>query len=620
MNPLFSIVTPCYNRSAFIAEAVESVQAQAGVPFEHLVRDGGSSDGTLAVLARYPHLRVTSRPDRGMYDALNQGIRGARGEIIGLLNSDDRYEPGVFAGVLACFERHPEIVAVSGGAETFRGPFDSRQVLRQNRWVQPQERFERLLFGNPITNAWFFRRDLFEQIGFFDERYRIAADRDFLVRFALSGLPFLPLYQVVYHYRQHAGSYTISAVDSRQSARAETRMAVLREGIQIAETYLSAAPIPPAARPWLRKLHTSRTYRLAATALYHHRWGAALAAAKRGLRYNPLWPLAFLAQGLARILRRPHPDAAWNGEFCMTPIDFDRLPNFFILGAAKSGTTTLNDLLAQHPRVYMSFDKEPMFFSRDQYYARGLDWYAHTFFEKGAGCAVRGEATPHYLFWGQKTAPRLLDAYGQRPVKFVAIFREPAQRAYSWYWNMVKEGREDQPFERALALEEERLRDQDPQLRPYGSMLYGYAKGGMYAAQLEPFLARFPRARFHFLLQEDLFDANFPAAWRDLLAFLEIDPAFVPRPAASNPAALPRSRRLWSAIRGQSTLKGWVKRFLPFELRHNLKTRLLEANSRSVRYPPIDPAAAAALRARFRDQNQRLAEMIGRDLSHWNPA
>ena len=87
--PLISIVTPCLNAEPFIAEAVRSVLSQTCADVEHIVVDGGSTDGTLAVLQEYPDVKVISRPGSGLYEALNLGIEASRGKIVGQLNGDD---------------------------------------------------------------------------------------------------------------------------------------------------------------------------------------------------------------------------------------------------------------------------------------------------------------------------------------------------------------------------------------------------------------------------------------------------------------------------------------------------------------------------------------------------
>src|SRR3712207_6966731 len=77
----------------------------------------------------------------------------------------------------------------------------------------------------------------------------------------------------------------------------------------------------------------------------------------------------------------------WSSDVCSSDLDFDRMPNLFVIGAAKAGTTALYDYLTQHPRVFLSQVKETMFFSREEYYARGLDWYEGAYFEGEIGRA-----------------------------------------------------------------------------------------------------------------------------------------------------------------------------------------------------------------------------------------
>jgi hypothetical protein len=297
---------------------------------------------------------------------------------------------------------------------------------------------------------------------------------------------------------------------------------------------------------------------------------------------------------------------------------FDSLPNFLIIGAAKAGTTTLYDLLRQHPGVYLPFDKEPMFFSHDDNYARGIGWYSRTYFHGASPYSARGEATPHYLYWSNKVAPRIRLDYGEVPIKFIVIFRDPVQRAYSWYWNMVKEGREDLPFDAALERESLRLQEHQSTLQQSGAMTYGYIRGSCYASALQPFLDHFARRDFLFILQEDL-TREFISTAQKLIEFLNLDLSNLIQPVTSNQATMPRSRQLQSWLRSQSGFRELLKPLIPPRFRHRIMSTLLQANTRPSVYPPLAPVIATELRAHFSPEVRRLEEMIGRDLSAWLP-
>ena len=134
--PLFSIITPSYNYAKYVRECIESVKAQEGVTFEHIVYDAGSTDGTLDILREYPHLDVTVEPDRGMSDAINKGFRKAKGKWVMWLNTDDRLLPGALKSVAAFAEQHPEADVGDVAAQTFSayvsGSAGSNHSLIQN--------------------------------------------------------------------------------------------------------------------------------------------------------------------------------------------------------------------------------------------------------------------------------------------------------------------------------------------------------------------------------------------------------------------------------------------------------------------------------------------------------
>jgi hypothetical protein len=296
--------------------------------------------------------------------------------------------------------------------------------------------------------------------------------------------------------------------------------------------------------------------------------------------------------------------------------NFDRMPNLFLIGAAKAGTTALYDYLAQHPQVFLSQVKEPMFFSREEYYARGLDWYEDEYFEGAEDYPVRAEATPHYLYWSEKVAPRIKEVYGERPVKFIASFRDPVSRAYSWYWNMVREGREDLDFDEALQVEERRLRQNRYELYQRGSMVYGYSAGSRYASLLQPYLELFSPESFFFVFQDDL-KSRANETCEEIFEFLGIDSSTQINTSNSNPAAMPRSRLLHKTLRQRSLFKEFIKPFIPIRVRRPLKSKLMDVNLKETSYVPLDRQLAHELRLSYRTEIEKLEKITGRDLSSW---
>ncbi len=291
-------------------------------------------------------------------------------------------------------------------------------------------------------------------------------------------------------------------------------------------------------------------------------------------------------------------------------------PNFYILGAAKAGTTTLYDVLEKHPQVYMPYDKEPGFFSDVEYYARGQEWYLESFFSQASGQPWRGEATSRYLALAEKVAPRIRQFHqGERP-RFVVIFRDPVKLVNSFYWHSVREGRESLPLAQALEQEESRMAAEGNAMRARGLVTYAYRQIGNFASQLEGYFALFPREDFLFFLTEDLADM---AMVRQRMAdFFGLDPfGEAAEVVQRNAAALPRMRWLHTFLRGRSMLKDAIKPILPAKLRFALKEKVIASNLQAFSAPPMEPEMASALRQHYAGEVRRLQEMIGRDLGAW---
>ncbi len=178
-----SVITVAYNSAGTICDTLRSVAAQTHPSVEHLLVDGASSDATMRVVAMHgSHLvRVVSEPDRGIYDAMNKGIRLATGDVVGFINSDDFYPaPDVIARVAAALSADPKLEAVYGDLCYVRQDQPS-QIVRYWR----SSSFVPGLFARgwcPPHPTLFVRREVFERFGTFDLNYRIAADMELMAR------------------------------------------------------------------------------------------------------------------------------------------------------------------------------------------------------------------------------------------------------------------------------------------------------------------------------------------------------------------------------------------------------------------------------------------------------
>jgi glycosyltransferase involved in cell wall biosynthesis len=190
--PTISIVTPCLNAAHTIGRALDSVRAQGYPNVEHIVVDGGSSDGTVDLLGTQHDLRFISEPDAGLSDAMNKGIRMANGELIGWLNADDWYLPGAFHAVGAAAMRNPEALWLTGTCPIVdaQGGEIRRAVTKYKNFFLRHYSFPSYLTQNFVScPATFVRRSVYEEVGPFRLDYHYSMDYDMFLRIARRGDP-----------------------------------------------------------------------------------------------------------------------------------------------------------------------------------------------------------------------------------------------------------------------------------------------------------------------------------------------------------------------------------------------------------------------------------------------
>jgi glycosyltransferase involved in cell wall biosynthesis len=203
-----SIITVCFNSASTIRDTIESVLLQDHTDIEYIIVDGGSKDGTQAIVESYGERisRFVSEPDKGLYDAMNKGVALATGKVIGILNSDDFYERTTsLSSVVKAFEHCPESDVVFGDV-VFVNPADLRKVTRfyrGNRFAPWKLRFGWM----PPHPATFIRKLAYDTVGMYSLKYRISADYEFFVRlFMVHRLKYSYLDQVLVRMRSGGAS------------------------------------------------------------------------------------------------------------------------------------------------------------------------------------------------------------------------------------------------------------------------------------------------------------------------------------------------------------------------------------------------------------------------------
>jgi len=289
-----SVITPSYNRVGFIQTAIDSVLAQGYPALEHIIVDGGSTDGTLQLLSTYTHITVVSEPDKGVYDALNKGIALARGNIVAQLNTDDKFEPGVFKIIADLFIKNPNIDAVSAGARIFEIKPEGEKTIVEYGGVDELELPYRATIGVPVFNAWFFRKKLFETVGSYSLDYPLIADRDFLIRCYLNRINIVSINAVFYHYCQHAESLTIKVQNDAQ-------IPIRVEALRLAEKYLQANSADVLIRKYCSQWHDFTAIELCIDFVRHKDYSSLLKIIQSAVRFNPQWLLLVAIQSPSRL-------------------------------------------------------------------------------------------------------------------------------------------------------------------------------------------------------------------------------------------------------------------------------------------------------------------------------
>lgn len=299
-----------------------------------------------------------------------------------------------------------------------------------------------------------------------------------------------------------------------------------------------------------------------------------------------------------------------------------RMPNTFIIGAAKSGTTSLYDYLRQHPDIFMSPVKEPCYFAyaenppemagpgdeasnRKSGVVYTMDAY-RALFAGATTESIVGEASPVYLY--DEDAPRLLREHCP-DATLIALLRNPIERAYSHYLHLLQAGREPlHDFEAALDAEDERV-------EAGWEWSWHYRRMGCYGEQLEHYLEYFDREQLHVYRFEELTEGPIRFA-QTVYRALGVDPSFVPDTGIRRRATgIPKLEWLHQFIgTPDHFLRRWSRAVLPEAVRDRILTWVKNAN---LEKPPMSDHARARLADVYRGDVRRLEDLLDSNFSDW---
>jgi hypothetical protein len=298
----------------------------------------------------------------------------------------------------------------------------------------------------------------------------------------------------------------------------------------------------------------------------------------------------------------------------------ENLPEFMIIGAAKAGTTALNQYLSQHPQIFMCPLKEPQFFSTDVIYERGLDWYQGLFSEAKPG-QICGEASTSYTFFPSTplTPQRIHQALAN--IKLIYMVREPVSRVESACLQTIK-------YQKYVLNDHNQNYSVD-QLIQFGEDTYNplglpsFIQSSQYITQIEQYLKFFKSEQLLVIFQEDLAQ-NPDRLLREIFAFIGVDPMLFPELKTPNQANVSADMvqglkeeklgKMLQVIPGYGRFKNWV----PDRLKNSLKqlNQQWTADDQVITF--MSEETNARLKEHFKPYNQALAKFLNRDLSHWD--
>ncbi len=288
------------------------------------------------------------------------------------------------------------------------------------------------------------------------------------------------------------------------------------------------------------------------------------------------------------------------------------LPNFLCVGAQKAGTTTLHNILKQHPDIYLPELKEAHFFDCEDRYQKGLSWWIDTFFDKYSNEKIMGAITPDYLYYDE--VPQMIYNDLGNDIKIIIVLRDPVERAYSHYLMSRRRGIEDLSFREAIETENERIKQSQ-----YNRNHFSYVSRGFYLEQVKRYVNLFGKDQILFLSFEKDIINDIDNTIFKIEKFLEIEQIKLNSKISSNVASEPRYKIINKLIRQNNLLKQSIKFFIKSDLiKFKIKNFIENMNQRKIlKKEPLNKQDRAKLIDLYQKEIIELSEITQLNFDHW---
>lgn len=301
-----------------------------------------------------------------------------------------------------------------------------------------------------------------------------------------------------------------------------------------------------------------------------------------------------------------------------------RLPNFLIVGAAKSGTTSLSYYLKQHEQIYISPVKEPKFFTSaflnfplkgigdnvvEKHIIKNFEDYKSLFKWATPQRKAIGEASVDNLYYHENAIKQIKKYLGDP--KIIIVLRNPISRAFSAYTHLVRDGRETLSFEKGLELEQERMKNN-------WEFMWFYKNVGLYHEQVKDYLESFSNVKIY--LMEDLENKPLDVI-KDIFVFLDVDDEFIPDVSVKyNVSGIPKRKIYGKISKNLNSIGSFLEKRINYLFpKKGIKVvGIFETlRSKEIRKPNMKKETHDLLVDFYRDDILKTQKLIGRDLSNW---